>query len=339
MTTSLQLARVLACTLLLGMFATSSAWADLTTGLIAHYPFDGTTQDVSGNANHGSIVGALAPTTDRFGAPNSAYLFNGINTYVTVPYSVSLSSPTTAITQAAWVYQLGMSLVGSAFNPILMKSSTGENAMMYRLYCLPTGIGVNYGNWNNGHASSTAIALDEWHHIASTYDGQMIRQYLDGLPVDSVGFLYTIVADTRPLWIGADSPGLFEVFNGKLDDVRIYGRALSGAEVAELAGVTLGVGPTGDPHALALSAPRPNPTRGVCTARLSLTAPGDVEVSLVDVSGRLVRTLARGRLEAGQHPILWDGRDASGTEAAAGLYFVHARSNGETRWSRVARVR
>ena len=284
-------------------------------------------------------MGPLAATTDRFGQQGGAYLFNGSTSYVTVASSPSLSSPTQRITQCAWVLLNGTSLVGSAFDPILMKSSTTENAFMYRLYVVPDAIGVNYGDWVAGLVSTVAIGLGEWHHVASTYDGQKIRQYLDGAPVDSVAFNYTMVADTRPLLIGADTPGTFEVFNGKMDDVRIYDRALSAAEIATLGETTVGVGNAPATNALALGAPSPNPTRAGCTAQLTLPAASDVAVDVFDAAGRRVCTLVRGRMAAGTHTIVWDGRDARGEPSGAGLYFVGVRVGGEVRWGRVVRVR
>ena len=330
--------RILAAALLLGMSSAGVAHADLTTGLIDNYQFDGSVQDVSGNGNHGAIVGPLASTTDRFGASNSAYLFNGVSSYVAVPNSASLSSPTTALTQAAWVYQLGVSAVGSPFNPILMKSASTENALMYRLYCGPSVLGVEYGNWTNGRDTPVTLPLNTWHHVASTYDGQRIRQYVNGVQVDSAAFTYSMVADTRPLRIGADTPVLFEVFNGKLDDVRIYGRALSGAEVAELSSARLAIEPAGGVTAFALDASRPNPTRGACALRLTLGRESDVDVELFDVAGRLTRTLLRGRFEPGEHVVTWDGRDERGEPASSGLYLVRARAGGDVQWGRVVRV-
>ena len=72
----------------------------VTTGLIARYTFDGHSNDISGNNNHGTNNGA-SPVPGRFGQPNMAYYFDGANDYVFVPNSVSLN-PTNAITICAW---------------------------------------------------------------------------------------------------------------------------------------------------------------------------------------------------------------------------------------------
>jgi flagellar hook assembly protein FlgD len=57
---------------------------------------------------------------------------------------------------------------------------------------------------------------------------------------------------------------------------------------------------------------------------LELAAPGRVEVAVFDAGGRRVSTLLAGRLEAGHHPVVWDGEDATGARAPAGVYFVRA---------------
>jgi hypothetical protein len=109
----------------------------------------------------------------------------------------------------------------------------------------------------------------------------------------------------------------------------------------DLGQITLAVGPPpggrGAPG-VALSAPVPNPSRGRARLTLELAAPGRVEVGVFDASGRRVRTLVSGRLEAGRHPIAWDGVDATGTSAPAGVYFVRATASDDTARQRLVRV-
>ena len=56
-------------------------WGDLSTGLIAWYPFDGNASDMSGSENHGTVYGASLGT-DRHGQPNKAYIFDGVDDYI-----------------------------------------------------------------------------------------------------------------------------------------------------------------------------------------------------------------------------------------------------------------
>lgn len=97
-----------------------------------------------------------------------------------------------------------------------------------------------------------------------------------------------------------------------------------------------GVG--GSPTRLALRAPWPNPASGAI--RLSVTLPRDavLEAEVLDLMGRVVRTLVHEPAAAGERVLTWDGRDAMGRDAAPGLYLVRVRGAGEVRTARVVRV-
>src|SRR5205823_4913871 len=141
---------------------------------------------------------------------------------------------------------LGVSKVGSAYDPIIMKSTLTENAFMYRLSADLGSFGSAYGNWNNQTNAAATFSTNHWYFLAATFDGAKVRYYLNGTPLDSAAFAYTMTADSRALTIGADVPGVLEIFNGKIDDVRLYNRALSPGEVMSLYTQSTGVP---DPHA------------------------------------------------------------------------------------------
>ena len=84
---------------------------------------------------------------------------------------------------------------------------------------------------------------------------------------------------------------------------------------------------------------RPNPFRGVASIGLALPAPGHASVVVLDVTGSLVRELAAGPLPAGNHVFRWDGRDARGHAAGAGVYFVTATTGNERRTVRTLLLR
>ncbi|MEO5987317.1 MAG: choice-of-anchor B family protein [Candidatus Eisenbacteria bacterium] len=90
---------------------------------------------------------------------------------------------------------------------------------------------------------------------------------------------------------------------------------------------------------LALRSPWPNPSRGETRFEVSLPSEGRLEADVIDPQGRVVRSLARGVFGAGQHLLLWDGRDGEGRAAAPGLYFVRLRAAGEERQARFVRIR
>jgi hypothetical protein len=149
----------------------------------------------------------------------------------------------------------------------------------------------------------------------------------------------TMTADTRALTIGADFPGLFEVFWGKIDEVRIYNRTLGPAEVQALSTELLDAGGATNTSWFAVLPPMPNPTVGACTFDVLLPEGSDVDVTILDVSGRVVRSLAPGTLPAGRQQVAWDGRDRSGAAVPAGLYFASFRTPRGTAVSRVMRMR
>jgi subtilisin family serine protease len=72
---------------------------------------------------------------------------------------------------------------------------------------------------------------------------------------------------------------------------------------------------------------------------LALPLPSDVTVSVHDIRGALVRTLASGSLEAGRHPLRWDGVNATGRPVGPGIYFVRAKAGGQSQTLRVVHVK
>lgn len=319
--------------------AAQSARADITTGLIARYTFDGNANDVSGNNNHGTLVGGITLTTDRFGAANRAYSFNGSNSYISVPASASLNSPTTGCTQAAWVYLYGTSLVGSGFNPLLMKSLTTENGFMYRMIANPDYIGAAFNTWNTAMSAAQATPLNQWHHVATVFNGSTVRYFYDGAFIGTQPMVMTITADNRPLTIGADTPGVFEIFNGKIDDVCIYNRALSDADILQLKNQTTVSAVSGLTPRLTIGRVVPNPANAESRLDFTLSGTEHVDIAVYDVTGRRVRNLESGVLGAGQHWTLWDGRTANGFAAASGIYFFRLSTGGENFVARIVRVR
>jgi flagellar hook assembly protein FlgD len=104
------------------------------------------------------------------------------------------------------------------------------------------------------------------------------------------------------------------------------------------------VGPVGvadppPPTRLNLALAGANPTSGDTRLALDLPRDGNVRVKVYDAAGRVVRTLFDGWKSAGQHGIVWDGRDGAGSAAAVGLYFVRADAQGQSLTRRIARVR
>jgi hypothetical protein len=80
------------------------------------------------------------------------------------------------------------------------------------------------------------------------------------------------------------------------------------------------------PREFRLSASRPNPFRGSTSLQLEMPSTSHASIRVYDVSGRLVRTLVDGGLDAGIHEIGWDGRDTNGQLVASGVYLVRMQA-------------
>jgi hypothetical protein len=207
---------------------------DLETGLIASYEFNDNSDDSSGNGNNGA-GGNILSTIDRFGNNSSAFEFNGTNSFITINNSDSLMSPTNELTMVAWVNAYGWSLVGSTdFAPVLMKSDLSGNAFQYRMSISDGGFSIAINNWTNFFTSEADIVFNQWHMIAITFKDNNVKGYFNGAFVDEGPIIGPIAMNTLPLEIGRDIPGATEVFNGKIDDVRVYNRELSDLEILEL---------------------------------------------------------------------------------------------------------
>src|SRR5262249_42400568 len=98
----------------------------------------------------------------------------------------------------------------------------------------------------------------------------------------------------------------------------------------------LGVAPE-PAHALSLRS-YPNPCLHRTMVRFQVRDHGSVETSIYDASGRRVRALVRGPLDAGAHDIPWDGRDDAGRRAPAGIYFVKVVTRDGAATSRLVKL-
>jgi hypothetical protein len=214
----------------------------LKVGLLAYYPFNNSTNDVSGHNFNGTAVD-LTSTADRHGKSNSAYYFNGLTSYVTVADNPVLRLYNTSITLNAWVK---LDDYNSSFGDnILSKHFTGADqgwAWGITGYAYsPIGI-LTYGPGGGSASARGAIIVNtsQWHMVTSVYDltTQQIKLYVDGV-LDNVtnGIPSPNGTIAAQMCIGRDNPevptnGYF--VKGAIDEVRIYGRKLNISEIHKL---------------------------------------------------------------------------------------------------------
>jgi hypothetical protein len=202
--------------------------APTTTGLVAAYSFGagtGTTaKDSSGLNNTGTLSGTIWATAGRFG---SALSFNGVNNFVTVNDTASLDL-TTGMTLEAWVYPTATM---NGWRGIVQKETTG--AIVYYLHANSStnrpATGILVGTEKQLHGTSR-VPLNTWTHLAATYDGATQRLYVNGVQVASRAQTGPMGVSGSPLRIGGNSVW-GEYFQGRIDEVRVYNRALTTAQI------------------------------------------------------------------------------------------------------------
>jgi len=197
-------------------------------GLVAAYGFEetsgATVADASGNGNHGTIKEAVRVASGRYG---NALKFDGVNDWVTVNDSASLDV-SSGMTLEAWVYPLSQSTGG---NTVILKEAPG--AEVYALYSeedvnLPVTY-LNDGSYQ-GVSGPSRLPVNTWTHLVATYDGLVQRLYVNGYKAAEKAQNKLIQTSNGALRIGGNSVW-GEYFQGYIDEVRIYNRALTATEI------------------------------------------------------------------------------------------------------------
>lgn len=195
-------------------------------GLVAAYNFEeasGTTVvDGSGKGNHGTISGATRITQGKFG---KALSFDGVNDWVTVKDAASLDL-TTGMTLEAWVYP---TVFPSYWRSILQKEIDSYYLMAGSNLDTPAA-GGTYTSGNQNVYAGSSLPVNTWTHLAVTYDSASVRLYINGALVANKAQTAPLTTSTGALRIGG-SQAYGEFFQGRIDEARIYNRALSAAEI------------------------------------------------------------------------------------------------------------
>lgn len=176
--------------------------------------------DVSGNGNNGTINGATWTTSGKYG---NALSFNGTNALVTINNAASLQL-TSGMTLEGWVYP---TTIGNKWRDVIYKGDNNYYLEGSSNNSRRPALGGTFGTPIYGTAALTA---NTWTHLAGTYDGATMRLYVNGVQVASRTQTGAIATSTNPLQIGGDSI-YGQYFAGRIDEVRVYNRALSPAEI------------------------------------------------------------------------------------------------------------
>jgi hypothetical protein len=192
--------------------------------------------EASGNATDSAsgLVGTVSGAVRVAGLRGNALSFDGVNDSVTVPDAAALDL-TTGMTLAAWV-NMG---TRTGWETIILKENVDNYS--YALYAQDGGTvqggspepsgNVAVGGRGETLLGNAAIAGGAWVHLATTYDGTTQRMFVNGVEVSNRAATGAIDVGAGALRIGGNDVWAGEYYNGLIDEVRIYNRALTAAEI------------------------------------------------------------------------------------------------------------
>ncbi len=199
--------------------------------LVAFYPFNSNALDASGSHNHGAVSGATM-TTDRFGNPNSAFLFDGVNDYIDVGNSQSLKSAL-PVSVATWFRideKKGSALFTTNFDHNV------NNGIWIALSADRT-IAISYGdggpvgrNSRRTRHSARVMNTETWYHFVGVIHKENAMDiYVDGIKDNGE---YSGTGNFGRRDSGTQTEPIY--FRGAIDGLMVYNRALTEEEITEI---------------------------------------------------------------------------------------------------------
>lgn len=217
----------------------------LSSGLVGYWPFDGnttnwltgTTRDLSNNSINGSLVGLSTTTSSVAGKIGGALKFSSASAQ-----EVSLGTTPANITFAynqpfsISLWAKASATVGSGVFNRMVSTSATSNRFEYFVMASNNAFSFNVGKNGIGDASvaGPTFVLGQWYHLIGVYNGTNINFYINGVSVGTAAYTYGALSNPDGILSIGGGGAAGNTFDGSIDDVRIYNRALSAAEAAQL---------------------------------------------------------------------------------------------------------
>ena len=192
-------------------------------------PFD----DQSGQGNNGTNNGSTV-VADSASGGSYAYDFDGINDSIDCGNAIA---PTTGYSASAWVNATAFPSSGNV-GTIVQKGYDGTDEPFTLGLRDPTLLrSYTYDGAIHGNVYTHGMSTGTWYHVATTFDGATWRLFIDGVEVDAVSDSTALTQNSLNTYVGASWQVSYvsRFLNAKLDDVRIYDRAITQAEITHLA--------------------------------------------------------------------------------------------------------
>ncbi len=210
---------------------------DLENGLVIYYPLSGDAIDSSVNGNNGEVMNGAVSISDRNGIVNSAYHLDGNDDFIKIDNYLGTF---TNFSINFW-YKCG--LLGETYQMIFHNGKTVDqncNVYIYRnidgriIYATKTN-----NVWYPIYFNFDFIQNEGWHNLTITFNGSNVRLYSGDNLIEEQSFNYVLAASSNQsrnfLFMNANDDVYEGGFNGSVDDIRIYNRALSSQEIQLLA--------------------------------------------------------------------------------------------------------
>ena len=209
--------------------------ATLQNGLVGYWPFCGNANDASGNGNNGTVNGATL-TTDRFGNANSAYSFNGVSSVINISSQFG-NFGSSDFTFSTWAK---LNLDSQGGRVIVGKRNASSNGNFYQF-----GYGSNGSFYELNQSSPGDLSYSmgvgpvvyTWTHITYVRQGTNTSIYQNGFLIQTSVTPITYNFNNDAVFsIGAryGETTLYQIFEGLIDDISAYNRALSASEIQQL---------------------------------------------------------------------------------------------------------
>ena len=210
-----------------------------TDGLVGWWPFNGNANDESGNGYDGEEFGA-SYSSDRFGFENKAIALDGVDDYVFIGDYSSFNLDTFSI--SLWYFEVSIPTPVYAAHTMISKSTSNSGEIGYRIDT--SGDGTDYFVQSqlgfpvpgSGFVNFPPTVLDNWTFVTVVKSGANVTGYKNGEPIGSNTELSALISNNSPLLFGAvtDQNLIGGFFDGKLDDIGMWNRALTDEEIHNL---------------------------------------------------------------------------------------------------------
>lgn len=207
-----------------GYVSPSTLWNDL----LAYYPADNTTTDLKG-AKNGTLLNGATYSTGKI---NGGFSLDGVNDSISISpsFGTNFMTNTKAHSYAAWIYPNNV----TTSNAFIIQCGQSDNGTTMALSTNKLAYWFNGGNSSTISNGSRSISANTWNHVVVSYNGSgQVSFYINGVLDSTKSASWVNGVTSNITRIGAYMGGIL-CFNGKIDEVAIWSKALNSTEVTEL---------------------------------------------------------------------------------------------------------